>query len=227
MGIIESARVAASRYLADTDRAKRLLAGLRPSSLDWLATVYGTDKGRHHWKRGGHGYMGHYRTHLAPFDRRQPLTLLEIGIASGASLLLWRSYFPHGLIAGIDIDPSPVSGDRLRTFQGDQQDAAFLAHVLNEVGTPNIVIDDGSHVGTHLNASFAALWPHLAPGGLYVIEDTQTADDQAFGDGPDTSTTLAQSLVSKIRVEVEQLHIYPEITFVAKSSAASPCPSEK
>jgi hypothetical protein len=224
MGMIESARVAASRHLADTSRAKRLLAGIRPSDLDWLATVYGTDKGRHHWKRAGHGYMDHYRTHLARFNRRQRITLLEIGIASGASLLLWRSYFPHGRIAGIDIDPSPVSGDRLRTFQGEQQDAMFLAHVLNQIGTPNIVIDDGSHVGAHLNASFAFLWPRLAPGGLYVIEDTQTADDPAFGDGPDTSTTLAQSLAEKIRGEVAELSVYPEITFVVKSSSPSALP---
>ena len=143
--------------------------------------------------------MGHNRTHLTLFDRRQPLTVPEIGIASGASLLLWRSYFPHGLIAGIDIDPSPVRGDRLRTFQGEQQDNTFLAHVLKEIGTPNIVIDDGSHIGAHLNRGFRVLWPHLAPGGLYVIEDTQTADDPAFGDGPDTSTTLAESLASRIR----------------------------
>ena len=32
-------------------------------------------------------------------------------------------------------------------------------------------IDDGSHEPAHQQISFKKLWPEVAPGGLYVIED--------------------------------------------------------
>ena len=38
-----------------------------------------------------------------------------------------------------------------------------------------VFIDDGSHVPAHVATSFYALFPRLADGGLYVIEDVQTA----------------------------------------------------
>ena len=34
-------------------------------------------------------------------------------------------------------------------------------------------IDDGSHKNSHILKSFDALWPSLAPGGLYFLEDIQ------------------------------------------------------
>ncbi|MET8681013.1 SDR family NAD(P)-dependent oxidoreductase [Streptomyces sp. NPDC004647] len=38
-----------------------------------------------------------------------------------------------------------------------------------ELGTD--VIDDGSHVSSHVISSFKALFPHVRPDGLYVVED--------------------------------------------------------
>jgi len=41
-------------------------------------------------------------------QRDASLRILELGVASGASLLMWRDYLPNATIVGIDInDPPP------------------------------------------------------------------------------------------------------------------------
>ncbi len=58
---------------------------------------------------------------------------------------------------------------------GSQDDPAFLRSVIDEMGSPDIILDDGSHVSDHQKISFETLWPLLKVGGLYVIEDLHTA----------------------------------------------------
>lgn len=136
----------------------------------------------HSDKWGYHFYAPHYERHFKPY-RKRPVTLLEIGIGGyddprvgGGSLRMWRSYFPKGRIAGIDIyDKKLHEEKRVRTFQGSQVEPDFLLEVINEIGRPDIIVDDGSHLNEHVIESFRLLFPELAEGGLYVVEDTHTA----------------------------------------------------
>jgi hypothetical protein len=125
-------------------------------------------------------YAQRYERYFAPI-RQQPLKILEIGIGGyddpkdgGDSLRAWKAYFPNAQIYGIDIvDKTALEEDRIKTFRGSQDDPEFLARVLAEVGTPDIIIDDGSHRNDHVVASFKLLFPHLKDdGGIYVVEDT-------------------------------------------------------
>lgn len=141
-----------------------------------LATWHGTDKWNTHW------YAQHYDRHFRDF-RQKPVKLLEIGVGGyddpldgGQSLRMWKSYFPRGQITGIDLhDKSKLVEPRIRVFQGSQADAEFLHRVAETAGPFDIVIDDGSHVNEHVLASFEVLFPRLAEGGLYAIEDAQTS----------------------------------------------------
>ena len=163
--------------------------------LDRLAAIYGSDK----W--GEHFYTPHYARHFGP-RRRRALTLLEIGIggyddprAGGASLRMWRAYFPRARIHGIDIhDKSAHDGRRIRTYRGDQTDRAFLEQVVKEIGRPDIVIDDGSHLNAHVVATFEILFPLLADDGLYVVEDTQTSYWPGYGGSPDRDADAGTSM---------------------------------
>src|SRR5262245_55693143 len=78
----------------------------------------------------------------------EKITLLELGVHKGGSLLLWRDYFPKALIVGIDIEPQvDLSGEkRIRVFKGAQQDTAFLAEVAKETAPEgfDVIIDDAS-----------------------------------------------------------------------------------
>jgi hypothetical protein len=101
--------------------------------------------------------------------------LLELGVHEGASLLLWRDYFPHGTVAGIDIElpKNFESTERVHLFEGSQGDTGFLSEVARRVAPDgfDIIIDDASHMGELTRTSFWHLFDHhLKSGGLYVIE---------------------------------------------------------
>jgi hypothetical protein len=104
--------------------------------------------------------------------------VLEIGVKHGESLKLWEEYFPNAMIYGIDVREysKECETDRIKVFIGDQGDGDFLDKVLEEmVGPPNIVIDDGSHWPPHQLFGLNHFFPHLAPGGIYIIEDIQSS----------------------------------------------------
>ena len=106
----------------------------------------------------------------------QEITVLEIGIHEGGSLLLWRDYFPKRTIIGVDLKlPSGLSDeDRIQLFRGSQDDTAFLSKVANKTAPAgfDLIIDDASHIGALTKVAFWHLFDnHLKPAGLYVIED--------------------------------------------------------
>jgi hypothetical protein len=122
-------------------------------------------------------YLDVYERHFAPY-RNTPLKMLEIGVFKGGSLDLWRDYFgADAKIFGIDLDPecanrvTPPNQVRI----GSQDNAKFLRSVVDELGAPDIILDDAAHVGRLQRASFDVLFPLLREGGLYVIEDLCTS----------------------------------------------------
>lgn len=123
-------------------------------------------------------YLEEYDPILEPWVEKN-ITLLEVGVGKGGSLLLWRDYFPFGTIVGIDIRlPSEFQpAERIHLFQGSQTDRQFLSRVSNEIapGGFDIIIDDASHIGELTKIAFWHLFDnHLKPNGLYAIEDWGT-----------------------------------------------------
>jgi hypothetical protein len=133
-------------------------------------------------KEGAHFYADAYERHLGHL-RARPITLLEIGVGGyadpdrgGESLRMWKEFFPRGRIVGIDIHPKTgIAEDRIVILQGDQGDPGFLDEVAARYGPFDVVVDDGSHVCSHVIASFRQLFGHLTDGGIYAIEDLQTS----------------------------------------------------
>lgn len=172
-------RTLAHKYRGLQHLATRALFG---GNLEKLAYWYGTDKGL------PHDYLGVYTTWLRPLRKRR-VRLLEIGIGGydepmdgGNSVRLWRTYFPRGRIFAIDLyDKRPHDERRIKTFRGSQDDPEFLNRVADEIGHIDVIIDDGSHINSHVITTFETLFPRLAPGGLYFVEDTQTSYCDASG----------------------------------------------
>jgi hypothetical protein len=197
-----------------------VLAGCLASEEDVasLSVRLGTDKwGAFNW------YARHYDTHLARY-RGEPVRMLEIGIggyddpgSGGASLRMWQRYFRRGLVYGLDIaDKSSVRGPRIRTIQGDQGDPAFLAELGRRLGPFDIVIDDGSHENEHVRTSFEALLPHVRDGGLYIVEDLQTAYWPGYG-GENRDLTTTTTSIGMLKGLVDGLN-HREITPAVDSS---------
>jgi demethylmacrocin O-methyltransferase len=205
---------------------KRVLARPVAWNLDALGVLWDTDK-----KRGAHGYTTNYTRHLGG-RRRAVSCVLEIGIgghedpdAGGGSLRMWRSYFPNATVYGIDIYEKRVGGDsRIVVLQADQSDRESLERAVAGCLPFDLVVDDGSHVGSHIIISFEVLFPRVAPGGLYVIEDVATAYLPEFGGGPpgapDTAAALTKSLVDDLNVgprPIAAVHAYPGLVVVEKA----------
>ena len=77
---------------------------------------------------------------------------------------------------GIDIDPrcEEYEEEQITIYTQDQRkivDSPKLTAFVHSVCWRDIIIDDGSHVDDDQAISFKALWPHLEPGGVYLIED--------------------------------------------------------
>jgi SAM-dependent methyltransferase len=133
---------------------------------------------------------GYLRTYDRIFEELidRPVKLLELGVRSGGSLRLWRDYFPNGTIAGLDVEPlaGEPNGDRIRIYQGRQEDTSVLSRIAAEVAPDgfDIVIDDASHIAAPTRTGFWHLFDnHLKPGGLFAIEDWGTGYWERWPDG--------------------------------------------
>jgi hypothetical protein len=126
-----------------------------------------------------------YERHLSAL-RGRPVSLLEIGVFNGGSLQIWRRYFgAQARIVGVDIDPtsSLLIEDEAEILIGDQADPAFLDSLKTRMPQLDVVIDDGGHKAHQQIATFEALYPHLAEGGIYIVEDLHTSYWPHFGGG--------------------------------------------
>jgi hypothetical protein len=169
-----------------------------------LWSLFLNNNGRtiHKWKH----YFSIYEKHFFRYIN-QPILFIEIGCGEGGSLQMWKKYFgPHARIVGIDIrrECTDFEEDQISIRIGSQDDPAFLQSVLDEFGTPDIVLDDGSHVMAHIEATFKFLYPRTAPSGIYMVEDLHTAYWSEYGGGlrkPGTFIEICKSLIDEINAE--------------------------
>lgn len=137
--------------------------------------------------RKGESYMRAYADLLGA-RRMQELRVLELGISSGASLLIWRDFLPRATIVGVDIAEPPErvkNQERIHVLLGSQDDPAVLDRAAEMAGGAfDLIVDDASHVGYLTKRSLLYLFPRwLKPGGCYVIEDFGTGFIPAYPDG--------------------------------------------
>jgi len=132
-----------------------------------------------------HSYTPYY--HMLFKDRRASIKrLLEIGIGwpgnmshmekyeIGASLHMWKEYFPQAEIWGLDSHvPTLFEEDRIHTMWCDQGKEECLRYAAEKMGGKfDVIIDDGSHDPKHQVMTATVFVPLLlAPDGTYAIED--------------------------------------------------------
>lgn len=141
--------------------------------------------------------------------RDRPLRLLEIGVLKGGSLLMWREYFPKATILAIDVNSETLRWngnvrDCSVTLVDQGNPEALREFAARSGGRFDLVIDDGGHHMHQQITSFNVLFPHVAPGGAYVLEDYGTSYWTRFGgkplNEPDTSVALLKWLLDCINL---------------------------
>jgi hypothetical protein len=134
-------------------------------TLQQIGERYGTDKAIHH------KYLDFYQKHLP--KRTFGGRLLEIGVMDGASIQMWRDYYPKAEIVGIDIMPKDhLQYSDVQILKIDATDI----EALKELGNFDIIIDDGSHYTLDQQISFYWLYYNqLNKNGYYILEDLHTS----------------------------------------------------
>ena len=149
-------------------------------------------------------YFDIYEENFSKFKKRK-ITILEIGIAKGGSLRMWKNYFSSdSTIVGIDINPEckKFEKDNIKTYIGNQTDVNFLGSVIKDIGKPDIIIDDGGHTSSQQIISFNYLFGHLNDKGIYLVEDTHASYHSDFQDRQDGFTFMdyVKSLPDKLNL---------------------------
>jgi len=156
---------------------QHLVRRIAPSQVGWLSSRFPTDKGNHH------NYLAIYDGLFAPYVDRKNLFVLEVGVKKGGSLALWRELFHESaFIYGIDINPDVPTFTRdghIKVLVLDSEDELSVFAALGDLRF-DIVIDDGAHRPGSQRMTFAALRGHLSPTGIYIIEDVEALDTDAY-----------------------------------------------
>ena len=150
-------------------------------SLVDLGKRYYEDPGCKTWKM-----YRFYEPYLLPL-RKDKINILELGVHTGCSLMMWNEYFPHATIAGLDLVPVKRElPPRVHFHCGGQDDLDLLTEISHRHAPEgwDIIIDDASHIGSLTKTSFWHLFRnHLKAGGLYFIEDWGTGFWDDWVDG--------------------------------------------
>ena len=141
--------------------------------LDEIAIEVNTDKSSE-----VHNYCNKYEKWL-PFNRLDEITILEIGVQTGSSLFLGKEFYPNSTVIGIDIDKRcklyEDSAKKIFVEIGSQIDLDFLSRISEKWGSFDMILDDGSHINSHVITSFNKLFHSVKPHGVYIIEDCCTS----------------------------------------------------
>lgn len=162
-------------------------------TLDQIGVRSGTDKSSLY-----HGYLDFYQKHLPKHEPEKIFTLMEVGIKDGASLRMWREFYPNAqYIGGMDIEPRfDIEG--CRTFQAD----ATLKSSWKDFWPMgfNVIIDDGSHLCSAQRKVFEICFygDILKPGGFLILEDVHTSFLADYADESPTTYEWAMKIPEAI-----------------------------
>ena len=124
-----------------------------------------------------HSYIDFYEKIFEQY-RSEKISLLEIGIDKGGSLLLWKKYFENSeVIAGADKEIPTEVRQRLDENKciGYKLDASNTESDAIQ-GKFDIIIDDASHIPPEQIEIFKHNIKRLKEDGIYIIEDVPKLD---------------------------------------------------
>lgn len=123
---------------------------------------------------------------LALLRELSPRRIFELGISQGGSVALIALAAEPDLLVSVEISENRITpldhlierhdlGRSVRLHYGtDQSDRTRIdeiARIEADGADYDLVLDDASHWIDETRASFETLFPHVRPGGVYVIED--------------------------------------------------------
>jgi hypothetical protein len=169
-----------------------------------LCIKYGTDKGFKIFQKTKflgknsqnidycypHIYSKFYNDYFFTF-RKKIKFVFECGIGDktslrkfspGASLKVWKDFFPNAKIYGADINKNLLFNDkRIRTYFVDQNKKSSIISMWKKINHKfDVIVDDGLHnFNSNINF-FNTSFKYLKEGGVYFIEDVQLKNTKKY-----------------------------------------------
>jgi hypothetical protein len=177
------------------------------SELEKLAGKHGTDKFLH-------GYIPIYEEYINLF-KTDVFNFLEIGVFFGSSINMWTEYLKNAIIYGADtFEGNQGNGNKfdnanlywnevmnsndekyknIELIKLDQSSEAqiqkFQKKMIKTDVKFKIILDDGSHLMKDQQLSFFYLFDLIEDGGIYIIEDLHSSDQDNYDLFPDKSNS--------------------------------------
>ena len=156
------------------------MENIKETELCKLAFKYSTDK----CPKIKHAYTPFYYDLLK--DKKYTIKkVLEMGIGykatmpyypryqTGASLRMWRDFFPNAMVYGADISHKAIFEDeRIKTFLCNEKKEKDINELVKQTGSDiDLFVDDGSHRIEHQIYLCKTIMPLLQKSVIYIIED--------------------------------------------------------
>tara|TARA_Y100001936_G_scaffold234523_1_gene261718 strand:+ start:1079 stop:1921 length:843 start_codon:yes stop_codon:yes gene_type:complete len=169
--------------------------------LTMLCEKYNSDKGgkKNPFSDASNNYTDYYYK-IFKDKRNSYKKIFECGLGSnnpnlesnmtssgspGASLKVWKEFFPNAKIYGADVDrDSLFNEDRIYTFYVDQYNKLSIEAMWSEIKEIefDLIIDDGAHYYDANINFFENSFHKLKNNGLYIIEDIRLSEIHKFYD---------------------------------------------
>jgi hypothetical protein len=216
-----ASRVKAEEWVANYHErglASRVSDELSPNPLEEFFQSKSSGHGIWKWTH----YFDIYHRHFSKFRNKSP-NILEIGIYSGGSLEMWRSYFGDGAhIYGVDIEEACLGYENEQTtvFVGDQGDRSFWKSFRESTPPIDVLIDDGGHTPEQQRTTLEEMLPHMRLGSVYCCEDVHGK----WNDFAAYATSLVNDLnhsgdQTEFQNSVHSIHFYPFCVVIEKHLA--------
>lgn len=177
---------------------------------------------------------------------RIPKNVLELGIFEGGSAVILAAMWPGARVISIDsCKPNSAVADHLQVlglsdrvslyYEISQDDSAAIHRILDTVlgaARLDLVVDDGAHLYYPSRQFFDIVFPYVAPGGWYLIEDWGWAhwrdwpEGQQLADEPALSNLVFELVMASASTPsaIAQLRVTEIIAAVQRGSG--PLPTE-
>ncbi len=117
------------------------MENIKESPLCKFAYKYKTDK----CPRIKHSYTPIYYE-LLKGRRKSVKKVFEMGVFLGASLRMWRDFFPNAQVYGGDIEPEQMfEEERVKTFVVDENDENQAVNLIKKLGDIDLFVHDAIH----------------------------------------------------------------------------------
>lgn len=147
---------------------------------------------KHHTDKAyAHHYLEFYEKNLPKKVKR----ILEIGVHNGASLKMWKEYYPDAEVIGIDTN-KPINVEGCIVLQLDAKDV----FALQNLGDFDIVIDDGSHNTLDQQIAYYALCKQAK---VYIMEDLHTSFYKHYINSSATTVDILKALEKEGKIDIK------------------------